>query len=522
MQPVAEEATHARNNETSVSPRSAKKQRTSSDAMSLSTATPSLWRTVLPICAPSSHEYLLPQPSLNVARSTMPMPLPDVTPSRKALPPILICAPPFQNPNLPRFASFGVATHHQTPLLTEVFGFTPFGMYCRVCKDRVGASEPFIISHSKKHGIFTKCVIRTFKIMADKEIERLSKHANLESYLVGRLEGFACRCKAVFAEKKALDRHCKATECPFDPKEATPELLFQSVRGRTLTQATFDKLSSSQLTAEHLDSATTEAALVPLSFNVARNNTSFAHNNHVGEYASPLSVVHPNLYRFASFGVATGTHHPTPRLTALFGFTPFGMYCRVCKDHVGSSELLINMHLERKKHGVFSGYVVNTLRAMTDKEVERLLEQGNLKSYLVDHSEGFSCPCGAVFWEKKVLVRHCKETKCSFGPKEARPELLFKTVCGRSVSQATLHRLSSSLPTAEHIDFATTEAARIGFGSDVLETPMTEIAKTCDEGDSEGGADACYRQPRTDRKETKLMHAANICDSVVETVPVLT
>jgi hypothetical protein len=107
MQPIAAVRTTARNNYASVSPRPTEKQRISS---------------VLE-------------------------PLPDATPSRRPYPPILICAPPFQNPNLPRVASCGVATHHQTLLLTE-----PFGIHCRACKNHVGATEQSINSHlqSKK------------------------------------------------------------------------------------------------------------------------------------------------------------------------------------------------------------------------------------------------------------------------------------------------------------------------------------------------------------------------------------
>jgi uncharacterized C2H2 Zn-finger protein len=444
--------------------------------------------------APNNY-YASAPPTKKQRTSSVPEPLPAVTPSRRPFPPILICAPPFQNPNLPRFASFGVATHHQTPLLTEVFGFTPFGIHCRVCKNHVGASEQNIKSHlqSKKHGVFSKYVIRAFKTMADKEVKRLAEQADLEIYLVGRFDGFSCPCGAVFKKKKELNRHYKETKsCSFDPKEATPELLFLTVCGRTLSQATLNRLSSSQLTAEHLDSTATEGAWVPLSFNVARNNTSFAHNNHVGGYAPPLSVVHPKLSRFASFG------DPTPRLTHFFGFTPFGMYCRVCTDgtHVGSREQTILKHLQSKHQGLFTMEAVKVIKAVADKEIEKLSREANLELYLQDHFSGFACKCEALFRNKKALVRHCKESNsCLFSPEDARPELLFKTVCGRTVSQATLNRLSSSLPTAEHFDFTVTEAARLGLGTDEtkIETEITttQAGKTCNAGDSDGFADAC-------------------------------
>jgi hypothetical protein len=665
-----------------------KKQPTSSVPAPLPAVTP--WRRPFPlICAPPWHQQL--PPCFNVARNSTPF----AHNSHVGAPSLSVV-----KPKLPRFASFTVAT--QKLRLMEIFGFTPFGICCRVCMDHVGSSEQTISSHleSKNHGVFSRVAVKAIKTMADKEVERLSRQANLELYLVDRLEGFACRCGAVFIEEKALLLHCKRVKsCCFGPKEARPELLFKTVCGRTVSQATLHRLSSSRkleyarlidkapsspkdtvavnTNAENKDASVpptelqqpvfgfcpfagivcllcekpiggesenivsnmgkhtntylhrskcsqlvptkaakatltefvafakrellplakvivvkditnarrllapflskrsdywhcapcnsfvdrkrkhkyehhavmvkrlghcplhvsgcsliipadynphvpaiysklfqelleletannelkgldtteveqnnctsvpptkkqrTSSALTPLPtvntswrpfqpigappshqqlppyFNVARNN-----NNHVG--APPLFDVNPNL---ASFGIAT--HHPTPRLTDIFGFTPFGIYCRVCKDHVGSTEQTIFSHLQSKNHGVFSRDAVKAIKTMADKEVELLSRQANLESYLVDRSEGFTCRCGAAFGGRNALVRHCRGTKsCTFDPKEARPDFVFKTVCGRTVSQTTLDRLSSSLPTAEHFDVATTEAA---LGAGVLD-----------------------------------------------------
>jgi hypothetical protein len=60
------------------------------------------------------------------------------------------------------------------------------------------------------------------------------------------------------------------------------------------------------------------------------------------------------------------------------------------------------------------------------------------------------------------------------------------------------------------------------FGTDEAETTLTQEAKTCDAGDSDGVGETCSTQPRTDREETKLIHAVNTCDSAVDTVPGLT
>jgi hypothetical protein len=44
---------------------------------------------------------------------------------------------------------------------------------------------------------------------------------------------------------------------------------------------------------------------------------------------------------------------PLSRLTDIFKFTPFGLYCCVCCDGVGTSESRIKVHLESRKHGFF-------------------------------------------------------------------------------------------------------------------------------------------------------------------------
>jgi hypothetical protein len=189
-----------------------------------------------------------------------------------------------------------------------------------------------------------------------------------------------------------------------------------------------------------------------------RNCTQLAHNHFFcpphSSVVNPAHPLNPNFRRLPSVRVAT------PNLVEIFGFTPFGTYCRICNVHVGASEKMIKSHLEAKKHGVFTRDAVNAIKTMADKEVERLSRKANLDLYLIDRSEGWACGCGAVFKNTKGLIRHCKGVKsCSFDPKEARPEWLYNTVCFRTISQATLDRLSSSLSTTRHLHFETTEEA---------------------------------------------------------------
>jgi hypothetical protein len=173
---------------------------------------------------------------------------------------------PVINQHLPACAPIGVATYQPERQLKEIFGFTPFGIYCRICKDHVGSTKQRIKSHleSKGHGLFSKDAVFAFETMASTEIKQLlmSKRANLNEFLVGRSEGYACRCEAVFKNTKGLIRHCKETKsCSFDPKEARPELLHNTVCFRTISQATLDRLSSSLSTTGHLLFETTKEAL---------------------------------------------------------------------------------------------------------------------------------------------------------------------------------------------------------------------------------------------------------------------
>jgi hypothetical protein len=177
----------------------------------------------------------------------------------------------------------------------------------------------------------------------------------------------------------------------------------------------------------------------------------------------PFTHHHSNIANFASVGVAT--HHPTLwGLTEIFECTPFGNYCRVCKNHVGASHQMITKHLDVNKHGFFSKEAIKAFKTIADKEVERLSRQPNHQSYIRYSFNGFACPCGAVFPEMKVLTRHCKEVKsCTSDPKDARSELLYKTVCGRTVSKATLDRLRSLRRTAVQLDYKPTEEALLKY-----------------------------------------------------------
>jgi superfamily II DNA helicase RecQ len=149
----------------------------------------------------------------------------------------------------------------------------------------------------------------------------------------------------------------------------------------------------------------------------------------------------------------------------IFECTPFGIYCRLCKNHVGASHQMITKHLLVKEHGFFSKEDIKAFKTIAEKEVERLSRQPNLQSYLVDCcSEGFVCGCGTPFQTRKLLVGHINRSKsCKFKLEDARSELLYKTVCGRTVSKATLDRLRSLRRTAVQVDYKPTEEALLKY-----------------------------------------------------------
>jgi len=148
---------------------------------------------------------------------------------------------------------------------------------------------------------------------------------------------------------------------------------------------------------------------------------------------------------------------PPGHLLDIFKFTPFGIYCCVCCDCVASNERAIRDHLERKKHGYFSTDAIKALCATANTEVKKLSQQQNIGTFLAQRTgtPGFSCGCGTLFEEMRQVVRHCRKVKsCSFKREDAKPELLFRTVCGRQVTQSTLNRLALSV---EQVDFEATE-----------------------------------------------------------------
>jgi hypothetical protein len=178
----------------------------------------------------------------------------------------------------------------------QIFGFTPFGIYCRVCKGdgvHVGPNELTIFLHlqSKHHGVFTRETVGIFKAVADKEVEKLSRHADLESYLLGdHADGFACRCENVFRKKEGLVRHCKvADSCQFGVHKARPELLFKTVCGRTVSQATLNRMSASSLPTAGLSNfARTAQAAALGTYEEVGTSTALFRSPAEGDEAAPI------------------------------------------------------------------------------------------------------------------------------------------------------------------------------------------------------------------------------------------
>jgi hypothetical protein len=188
-----------------------------------------------PTCAPPSHQQL--PPFFNVARNNNTSfahnnhfgvrnnyhaSVPPTKKQRTSSRPLLLsAATPFRVPYQPLYLPpshqqlppyFNVAPNNMPFVennLMEVFGFTLFGIYCRVCKGggvHVGPSEHMIFLHlqSKHHGVCTREAARAFKAVADKEVQKLSRHANSELYLLGdNSDEFACRCEAILKEPRS-------------------------------------------------------------------------------------------------------------------------------------------------------------------------------------------------------------------------------------------------------------------------------------------------------------------------------
>ena len=172
--------------------------------------------------------------------------------------------------------------------------------------------------------------------------------------------------------------------------------------------------------------------------------------------STPFAPINPNIP--GVLGQFPPSSLTARKLTDVFGCTPFGIYCRLCKDHVGSSERMLKSHFD-SRHGSVSGDAVKAFKNIAEKEVDRLSRNGDIDQFLVHSLKGYACKCGAVFGEKKSLIRHCREVKsCEFDSSDAQSVLLFKTLCGRLVSQEIVQQLTCPTPMRKHLDFHSTEA----------------------------------------------------------------
>ena len=121
-------------------------------------------------------------------------------------------------------------------------------------------------------------------------------------------------------------------------------------------------------------------------------------------------------------------------MAALFGVTPFGIYCRECNNKVGSSKKAITDHLALK-HRVNAPENIDSFRSHASNEMKRLTDCGNFEQCLLTKRTGYACQCGRSYNEKCSLNKHCRLPNCSCDERNAMPEMRHTTTCGRIISE---------------------------------------------------------------------------------------
>lgn len=169
-----------------------------------------------------------------------------------------------------------------------------------------------------------------------------------------------------------------------------------------------------------------------------------------------------------------------------------------------------------------------------DKASERLPWTCEQEERLVDAVE----TCGTREWDvvgawvpgRSGLA--CREKWKRMAGKWSLEEDLELVVATKACSEGNWKEIASKIPKRTSMQCrlrystimrraARNNASRL-FGSGETEATPSRKAKTSNEGDSVEVAEACSRQPRTDREKTKLTQLAKTSDMVIETFPCLT
>jgi hypothetical protein len=158
----------------------------------------------------------------------------------------------------------------------------------------------------------------------------------------------------------------------------------------------------------------------------------------------PAHITQANTVAPTSFAGASSVR---PTFFQLYGFTPFGIYCRFCDCAVGSSSRAIERHA-KEKHQTDTPDEIERFVSVAKDEVARLSRERNPKEFVKAEVHGFVCSCGETIRHEQNISRHCKQKKIPCDRAGVGKQKLFVTICGRLVVHSALTTAQSALKTS--------------------------------------------------------------------------
>lgn len=125
----------------------------------------------------------------------------------------------------------------------------------------------------------------------------------------------------------------------------------------------------------------------------------------------------------------------------LFGVTPFGFFCYVCKAKVDATFMAVYLHVKRKHPDFCDWSKLNAkvVNEALEKRKKAVTNCGIPHDFTLEPSWAYICACGRYFSRLCHLKRHAQKTGCDSTKSQA--ELAYRTICHRLVPRSSLPNL---------------------------------------------------------------------------------
>ena len=139
---------------------------------------------------------------------------------------------------------------------------------------------------------------------------------------------------------------------------------------------------------------------------------------------------------------STGTTNTDAR--HFFGFSPFGLYCRVC-EHEPTIDLdILRIEVHLRQHGIAAKSAIVVYNHFIFK-IQEAKAKGSIEDFRADNKTytAFACVCGCFFpIRKNNALRHCQRKRCD--PEKIQKVESIKLCCGRYVTQTQIDSFFSN------------------------------------------------------------------------------